>query len=194
MINADGVVTEPDLAQISGLISPIVSRIGFVIFDIHRAKLDSAASAALLRLKKQCEKSKLKFLVVSPGFAGADFPALAEAVDALKSSDGARLIEIFAQEGALRKAQLLAKQGRLQLLFKLGVTGDSSTPLEPAIRALEERHELLRQLYKTLASEILRLQGENEIKMPGSGNSGAVRVAEAKRRALDVVTGSGVLD
>lgn len=187
-------VTEPDLKQVSGLISTIASRIGFVIADVIGAKFDPAAALTLHRLKKQYERSKLKFVIVSPAFAGADFRALPEAVNSLKSPDGARLIEIFGLEAALKQAEVNAKQSRLKLLFTLGVTGDSSSPLDPAIRALEDKHALLRHLFKTLASEVLHLEGDSEILMPGPDNLGAVRVAEAKLRALEMVNSLGVLD
>ena len=80
-----------------------------------------------------------------------------------------------------------------ELLSKLGLK-DASAPLDPAVKSLEAKHAQLRLLFKTLSSEILHLQGDSEIKMPGAENEAAVKVAETKRRALDLIRASGAID
>lgn len=176
---------------LSNFINTIAPRLGVVILDVHRAKIEPVIHGVLTKLKKQYERNKLKFLIVSPSLAGADRKGLVAALESLKAMGGARVIEVFAAEAAVKKAELLVAQCRLKLLGKLGVSGDSSTPLDDMVRALETRHSQLRQLYKTLASEILHLQGDSEIRMPGSDNPGAVRISEAKRRALDAINTNG---
>jgi hypothetical protein len=194
LINLEGVVTEQELAQLSGVVNTVASRISSVVCDVHRANVAPGPAAALLKLKKSYERSKVKFLIVSTVLAGADHRTLADAVDALKTQESSRVLEIFAQEAALIEARAKVDRFRTDILNRIGAPAGTTVTLDAAIRGLEERHARLRTLFKALSSEVLHLQGESEVRMPEPTDPGAIKAAETKRRALDAIAASGAVD
>lgn len=200
LLNLEGTVLEADLVQMAGYINTLATRLGSVVVDVHKAELDLNTGKTLLRLKTQYEKSKLRFLIVSPELIGADTASLADAIDKINSTESARITEIFAQDAELLLAQREITKARAELLAKLGLKESAEQPLPKdgisgAIYALEEKNKQLLQLFKTLSSEIHHLQEDDASKeMPGSDNPLAVRIAESKRRILDIIYGTGLLD
>lgn len=200
LMNLDGPVTEADLVQTAGYINTLATKIACVVFDVHLAQIEAPVAKTLLRLKVEYEKNKIRFLLVSPQLAGADSATLADAVDSINTSESARLTEIFAQDAELRQARQELAKLKAELMARLGLKETPEQPLPKdeitrAIYALEEKNKQLQQLFKTLSSEIHRIQGKSEnLSVPGADNPEAVRVAEVKRRALDGVKGAGILD
>lgn len=193
LIEIDGPVSEPELAQLAGYLNTVASRIAAVVMDVQRAELPPAVVTTVMKLKKQYERSKIKFLIVSTDIIGADKAGLAAAVESLKTAESAKIMEIFALEGELKKARDEIMKAQAEVAARLGVA-PGADGLDAALRALEEKNRQLRLVFKAFAAEIHQLEGEHEVKMPGSDNPDAVRVAERKLRALDTIKASGALE
>jgi len=199
LIELEDLVSEPDLVQLSGWINTLASKLGAVVLDLHKAQLEPSVASTVMRLKKQYEKNKLKFLVVSPELIGADAGNVAAAVASLKSTESARIAEIFAHEKEIFRLQKEAAKVRDLFVAAMGLKeGPEPLPkdeLSRALHALEDKNKQLMRLFKTLSSEIIHLSGKHDqITMPGADNPTAVRIAESKRKALDIVKSTKVLD
>jgi hypothetical protein len=193
LVQLEGALTEPDLAQLGSQLDAVASRLDQAICDVERVKPDANAAAGLAKLKKRYETNRIRFVIVSSSMPGADAKSVPEALGRLKSAEAARLAEVMEAEAALGAAREAAAGIRAELLSLLRAP-DPASPVEPLLAALETRHARLRQLFKTLSSELLRLEGDAEVRMPGPDDADAVRVAQTKLRALDKVRASGALD
>jgi hypothetical protein len=200
LLELSGPVLEPDLVQIAGFVNTLITKVSAVVADVRRAELEMPVVNTLMRLKKQYEKAKIRFLVASPDLIGADAVSPEGAVKTLKSTEADRIAELFAADAELAQMQAEVAKARAQLVSALGLTETAEAPLakdaiSKAMVEVEERNKQLLQMFKTLSSEIHHLQGgDGKVEMPGSDNPTAVRVAETKRRALDQIRAGKVLD